>query len=102
MPQGKQGQTYEELGGETSEKIHLLGKEVSTTEILKPKSFSWSTEKPLSVFQRKISKIQLFNCSCASEPATSVAESVPIKFFTERHVEMMSLIEIQKEGFTTA
>lgn len=102
MLQGKQGQTYEELGYKTSEKIHHLGKKMSITDSLKPRFFSWNTEKLLSIFQIKISKIQLFHCSTASGSATLVTESVLTKFFRERPVEMVALIETRKEGFITA
>lgn len=40
MLQGKQGQTYKELGYETSEKIHHLGKKMPITDSLKPRFFS--------------------------------------------------------------
>lgn len=97
MPQGKQGQTYKELGYETSEKIHQLGKKVSITDRLKPTLFS-SNRKTGQYFSDKNIHIQLFHCSSATG-SPIVAGSAPTKFFRETPVEMLSL-KYKKRGLS--
>lgn len=100
MPQGKQGQTYKELGYETSEKIHHLGKKASITDRLKPTLFS-SNSKTGQYFSDKNIPIQLFHCSSATG-SPIVAGSAPTKFFRETPVEMLSLKYKKRGGFITA
>lgn len=81
MPQAKQVQASKELRYETSEKIFPPGKKVSITDSLEPASFS-RMEKSLSIFSEKFSKLL--------QESTTVSESVPIKLFRERSLEMVS------------